>query len=126
VVARRTLRGAAVAIVAVGALVVLAPAAVAKTTKVSVDDNFFKPKKVKVAVGDKVVWKWDGFVAHNVTVEKGPVKFKSKTQSDGTFTRVIRKPGVYRIVCTIHPGMEMTLTAAKHAAPTTTSAPPTT
>ena len=79
------------------------------TKKVTVNDNFFKSKKVTVAAGDTVTWKWKGFSAHNVTVLKGPQKFESKTQSSGTFSRVIKKPGTYKIVCTLHPGMEMSL-----------------
>jgi plastocyanin len=109
------------------ALVSLATAAGGATTTVSVDDNFFKPKRLAVEVGDRVVWKWVGFVAHNVVVEKGPQKFKSKVQTEGKFSRVIRKPGVYRIVCTLHPGMTMRLTAKPPVEPTTTtSAPPAT
>ena len=121
----RMLRAIAAAVIALAALAVLAPTtgAASPNTKISVDDNFFKPKKVTVEVGDQVTWKWNGYVAHNVTVEKGPQKFKSKTKSDGTFSRVIRKAGVYRIVCTLHPGMTMRLTAVEPPPPTT--APPT-
>ena len=124
----RKLRGMAVAVTAVVALAILASAASAAAPhKISVDDNFFKPKKVTVDVGDRVTWKWDGYVAHNVTVEKGPQKFKSKTKADGTFSRVIKKAGVYRIVCTLHPGMTMRLTAVKAPPPTTgPTAPPST
>ena len=96
----------------------VAPAIGAQTTpappvtkKVTVNDNYFKPKKVTLAVGDKVTWKWKGFSAHNVTVLKGPQKFESRTQSSGRFSRVIKKPGVYKIVCTLHPGMTMSLRA---------------
>jgi len=116
----RTLVASAVALVT---LAFVAPAAHADTT-ISVDDNFFKPKKVRIAVPDKVIWKWDGYVAHNVVVEKGPQKFKSKIKSEGKFSRVINEPGVYRIVCTLHPGMTMKLTATPAPEPTTT-APPT-
>jgi plastocyanin len=124
-VTARMVRAIAVAVVAVVGLAI-APAAGAAgaagpNTKISVDDNFFKPKKVTVEVGDRVTWKWDGYVAHNVTVEKGPQKFKSKTQSDGKFSRVIRKAGVYRIVCTLHPGMAMKLTAVKPPPPPATA-----
>ena len=81
------------------------------TKKVTVNDNYFKAKKVTVVIGTKVTWKWKGFSAHNVTVVKGPQKFESKTQSSGTFSRVTTKPGTYKIVCTLHPGMEMSLKA---------------
>jgi plastocyanin len=118
------LRAATVTTVALLALAVGSPASAAETTKVSVNDNYFKPKRVTVGVGDKVTWVWKGFLSHNVTVVKGPRKFKSKTQSDGRFSRAITKPGTYRIVCTIHPGMEMKLIARPETA--TTSAPPTT
>lgn len=81
------------------------------TKKVAIKDNYFKPKRITVAVGDKVTWKWVGYSIHDVTVVKGPQKFESKKQSSGTFSRVIKKPGAYKIVCTIHPGMEMSLKA---------------
>jgi plastocyanin len=93
-------------------------------TTISVDDNFFEPKRVTVEVGDKVTWKWDGFVAHNVVVKKGPQKFKSKIQSEGKFSRTIKDPGRYRIVCTLHPGMTMRLRAVEP--PPATTAPPAT
>ena len=93
-------------------LVLLAPASGADTT-ISVDDNFYKPKKVKVTVPEKVTWEWDGLIAHNVVVEKGPQKFKTKLKTEGTFTRTIKKPGTYLIHCTIHPGMDMKITAVE-------------
>jgi plastocyanin len=117
-----SLRIATAAVSAVVGLVLLAPAASADTT-ISVDDNFFKPKKVTITVPDKVTWKWNGLIAHNVVVEKGPQKFKSKLKSDGKFTRVIKEPGAYKIVCTIHPGMTMKITAEE--APPETTAPST-
>jgi plastocyanin len=117
------LRIAAAVTSVLAGLVLLAPAAGADTT-ISVDDNFYKPKKVKVTVPEKVTWEWDGLVAHNVVVEKGPQKFKTKLKTEGTFTRTIKKPGTYRIHCTIHPGMDMKITAV--AAPPETQASATT
>ncbi len=93
------------------ALLISAPAAHAVDINVSVNDNYFKPKKISAVVGDVVIWKWDGYAAHNVVVTSGPQKFKSKIQSTGTFKRTIRKPGKYKIVCTLHKGMEMVLKA---------------
>jgi len=126
---RGALRAAAATIAVLAGLVLLAPTqrAGAADTKISVDDNFFKPKKVRVEVGEKVTWKWDGFVAHNVVVKKGPQKFKSKIQTEGKFSRVIEEPGLYRIVCTLHPGMTMKLRAVEPPPATTvTTAPPAT
>ncbi len=39
------------------------------------------------------------------------MKFRSGTKSSGTFRKRIRRGGRYRIVCTVHPGMDMTLRA---------------
>lgn len=89
---------------------------------VQVLDNIFKPKKVKVTVGTKVTWKWGGVAAHNVVVTKGPQKFKSKTITDGQYSRTITKPGKYLIVCTLHPGMDMVLRAVPAPPVTTTTA----
>jgi plastocyanin len=92
--------------------------------KVQVGDNFFKPTKVTVTAGDTVTWTWVGSNTHNVKVTSGPEKFKSVNQSSGTFTRTLTKPGTYKIVCTFHPGMTMTL-KVKKAPPTASTTPPT-
>jgi plastocyanin len=96
---------AAVAIVAAA----LAIPALAATKTITIGDNFFKPASVTVTKGTKVTWVWKGKLAHNVTVKSGPVKFKSATMPKGTFSRTLTKTGTYSIVCTIHPGMKMTL-----------------
>jgi plastocyanin len=56
-----------------------------------------------------VKWVWKGKIAHNVTVTRGPVKFKSGTKAKGTYSKRLTRAGIYTIVCTIHPGMKMTL-----------------
>jgi plastocyanin len=98
-------------------------AGAANTTTIKVGDNFFSPTKKTVTVGDTVVWKWNGSNTHNVTVTSGPQKFNSSDQSSGTYTRLFTKAGTYKIICTFHPGMEMTLKVnkAKKSAPTTTT-----
>ena len=103
-----------------GILAVAAPA-MSKHKSLEIDDNYFvkkgKPRTVTVHVGDKVEWEWedDAVNPHNVTVTKGPVKFHSKTQTSGTFEKKLKKPGTYKIVCTIHAskGMKMTLKVKK-------------
>ena len=99
-------------VVAMGGAIVLATGAgaVAGPT-IALKDNYFDPKEATVKVGDTVTWKWEGSNPHDVVVKAGPKKFKSKVKRDGTYTRKITKPGKYRIVCTLHSGMEMTLRA---------------
>ena len=114
------------ALLLVGVLAVAAGAAAASGPKtVNLGDNFFKPTKVTVTAGTTVTWKWTGGNTHNVTVVSGPEKFHSGDQDTGTYTHTMVKPGTYKIVCTFHPGMEMTLKVKKAPAnATTTSSPP--
>jgi plastocyanin len=92
----------------VAAAVVALPAA-AGTTTVKIGDNFFSPKTKTVSRGTTVKWVFKGKVAHNVTVTKGTVKFHSTTKSSGSYSHKMTRGGTYKIICTIHPGMEMTL-----------------
>jgi plastocyanin len=93
------------------ALVVAAVAvpAFAATKTVAVDDNVFKPRTLNVKRGDTVRWRWVGEAPHNVVVTRGPVRFQSRLQTRGTYSRKMTRKGTYRILCTIHPGMGMTL-----------------
>lgn len=103
-------RLAALAIVpALACAVVAIPATAASKKTIKLGDNFFKPEKTSVKKGTTVVWDWTGKAPHNVTVVSGPQKFRSKVQVKGTFTRKLTKAGTYKIVCTIHPGMDLTL-----------------
>ncbi len=91
--------------------------------KVSLGDNVFKPTKLTVAAGTTVTFTWTGSNTHNVKVTSGPQKFKSPNQSSGTYMFRFTKAGTYKIVCTFHPGMEMTLKVNKAPASTTTTPP---
>ena len=76
-----------------------------------VDDNVFKPSSLTVKKNDTVRFRWVGKAPHNVVVTKGPVKFRSSIQRSGSYSKKITRRGTYTIVCTIHPGMKMTLRA---------------
>jgi plastocyanin len=78
----------------------------AAAPRVRVGDNYFSPSSLTVARGTRVTWSFSGDDAHNVTVTKGPVRFRSPTRSSGTYSRRMRKPGTYRIVCSIHAGKQ--------------------
>jgi len=98
--------GAATA-VAAGALAIPALAA---TTTVQVKDNKFAPTSITVKKGTTVKWVWKGKAPHNVSVTKGPAKFRSTTQVKGSYSKKLTKAGTYSILCTIHaPGMKMTV-----------------
>ena len=98
------------ALAAVATTAAFAPSACAATT-VRVDDDVFRPGSLTIRAGTTVVWRWVGDNPHNVTVTRGPVKFRSGTKSSGTYRKRIRRGGRYRIVCTVHPGMDMVLRA---------------
>ena len=89
--------------VAIGALG--AGAALGATKTVGVGDNFFAPKRLSIAKGTTVTWRWRGRNPHNVT-GRG---VRSPTQTRGTYSRRFRRAGRYRLVCTLHAGMEMTV-----------------
>ncbi|HET6506669.1 MAG TPA: plastocyanin/azurin family copper-binding protein [Baekduia sp.] len=96
-----------VAVVAAGALAVPALAA---TKTVQVKDNKFVAKSITVKKGTTVKWVWKGQAPHDVSVAKGPAKFKSSVQTSGSFSKKLTKAGTYTIICTIHqPDMRMTI-----------------
>jgi plastocyanin len=78
------------------------------TTSVSVRDNVFAPKAKTVKRNDTVRFVWRGRNPHNVVIS-GPKRASSPIQMKGTFSYRATKAGAHRVVCTIHPGMEMRL-----------------
>jgi plastocyanin len=62
------------------------------------------PDTLRVKVGSTIKWTNFDSVAHNVTSERGPQKFASKTFGEGkTFELKVSTPGVINYECTIHP-----------------------
>ena len=98
---------------ATGAVAIAVAMAVAipstAATTVRVDDDVFRPGSLTVSKGTTVRWRWVGDDPHNVTVSRGPAKFRSATKRSGTYSRRMRRRGRYVIVCTVHPGMDMRL-----------------
>ena len=73
----------------------------------------FAPKTATVKVGEKVTWTNDDTVAHNVTATSG-ASFKSGNfGKGGTFSFTPKKAGTIKYTCTLHPGMDGTLTVSK-------------
>jgi len=97
-------------------LALIPNAAPAKKT-VSLGDNYFAPKKLTVKRNTTVTWKWPGFEeagdVHDVKLKSGPKgakKFHSEqAAADYTFKRKLTVKGTYKIVCTLHEEMRMTI-----------------
>ena len=107
----------AVALALAGAALVAAPATAAapKPRKVTLADNYYLPAKLKVAKGTRITWKWgaEAFDVHDVKLKSGPKGVKKFHSEPGTagfsYKRTLKKPGLYKIVCTLHEEMTMTI-----------------
>jgi plastocyanin len=92
------------AVVAITA--VLVPLAHAATTEVKLKDNFFKPDRVEIAKGDKVLFRWKGSDLHNVAGKKpgsDEINFASDFMTHGKYTHRFRKVGTWKLLCENHP-----------------------
>jgi len=84
------------------------PATPQATDKVSVQNNSFSPADIQVAPGATVTWTWVQDASdHNVTFSDGVA---STSKSSGTYTRTFNSVGTFPYSCTLHPGMNGTVT----------------
>ena len=91
---------------AVAITAILVPLAHAATTEVKLKDNFFKPDRVEITKGDKVLWRWKGSNLHNVTGMKpgsDDIAFTSDFMTHGKYSHRFRKVGTWKILCENHP-----------------------
>ena len=104
-----------------GAALVAAPATAAapKPRTVKIADNYYLPAKLAVRPGTTIKWRWPAEAGdvHDVKLKSGPSgvrKFHSDPASAGyTFKRTLKKTGRYKIVCTLHEEMRMTITVRR-------------
>lgn len=109
-----------------GILAVSLPVAAVEAKKppvknVRVLDDEFSPVKLTIKHGTEVKWAWSShnYGSHNVVLNRAPrgirkSKFNSKVAvRHYTFNKVFNTTGTYQFVCTIHPGMNMTV-VVKH------------
>ncbi|MCW2985657.1 MAG: hypothetical protein JWR63_3227 [Conexibacter sp.] len=69
----------------------------------------FKPDHVQVPVGQKITWRNDDSVGHDVKADSG-ASFASDTfNKDKTFSWTPTKAGTVKYECTLHPGMTGTI-----------------
>ena len=76
---------------------------------VTVKNFAFSPSTVTARHGTKITWKFRDSTTHNVTVKRGPRKFHSRDIRRGNYSKVVTAKGTYKLICTIHPDMHMTL-----------------
>lgn len=78
-------------------------------TKIVMKAIQFQPRDKKVKVGDTVTWVNEDSVEHDAVATEG-ADFKSELFGKGkTFSWKAEKAGTVKYVCTVHPGMEGTL-----------------
>jgi len=83
---------------------------VASPVAVHIDNFVFVPAQLTVKVGQTVTWTNQDDVDHNVVATKG-AKFESDNfGKGGTYSYKATKPGTIQYTCTLHPGMDGTLT----------------
>lgn len=73
---------------------------------VVIKDNSFKPDEITIAAGETVTWKFEGNNAHNVTFDD----VHSDLMKDGEYERTFDEAGSFGYTCTLHPGMDGTVT----------------
>ena len=99
--------------VALAAFALLGASAGARgSLTVKLDDDFFAPKSATVAAGTKVKFKWVGEDQHSVAKRSGPGSSFDSGLTDErgvNFEKTFKKSGTYRLICTIHDEMTMTL-----------------
>jgi len=89
-------------------LAVLPMPARADARNVVVANFRFEPQQTVAAAGDEVTWTWaQGATDHNVTFGDGT---KSATQATGSYSRTFSAAGSFPYQCTIHPGMNGSVT----------------
>jgi plastocyanin len=80
------------------------PALAAKTHTVAMDGTRFIPETITVKQGDRVVWVNKDPFPHTATSAGA---FDSGNVAAGkSWSHVVRKPGTFAYVCTLHPGMK--------------------
>src|SRR5204863_6033800 len=89
--------------------------AFAGTKGVKIGDNYFvRPANnatVSISKGSPLKFLWRGHAPHNVKKQRGPgAASHSPVRTSGSWTHKFTRGGTYKLVCTIHAGMKLTVT----------------
>src|SRR4051794_19914505 len=80
------------------------------TVDIDMKNIQFAPKTQTVTVGQKVIWTNQDTVEHNVTATGGAAFKSDNFGQGGTYAFTATKAGTIKYTCTLHPGMDGTLT----------------
>jgi amicyanin len=119
---RRAAFGAVLALLAPGALLLLAPGqASAASYRVAMQGYAFAPASLTVRVGDAVTWTNGDTAPHDVKTTSGPVAIHSPMLNKGqSWTYTFTTAGSYGYYCTVHPDMTARITVLPEPTPTPT------
>jgi plastocyanin len=78
--------------------------------KVSMEGIKFNPASVTVKAGDTVTWTNNDSVGHDVTGDTFKSGDSGGMQNGDTFAQTFDKKGTFDYVCTVHTGMEGSVT----------------
>ncbi len=115
------MRVVVIAVLAGAALISAVPAQCAPKKTINVGDNYYAPQALKLKRGTTVTWRWPGFETagdvHDVKLVSGPKKVKKfvseAASTDYTFKRKLTVAGTYKLGCTLHHEMRMTVKVRK-------------
>jgi plastocyanin len=80
------------------------------TVTVNMQNIAFSPGSATAKVGQKVIWDNKDTVDHNVTAKSGASFHSDNFGQGGTYEFTPKKAGTIKYTCTLHPGMDGTLT----------------
>jgi plastocyanin len=101
-----------VAVAICGTFAAASPSAATRSIKIG-DNYFVRPSgvpTVTVTRNTRVTWRWTGESTHDVRVSRGPIKFHSKLQETGTYSRVMTRRGTYKLYCEFHGADDQSMT----------------
>ena len=85
------------------------PTTPSNTNAVSVSDNLFTPSSIQVTPGTTVRWTWTAEARdHNVRFPDGTGS--ADLAANATFSKTFPTAGTFTYQCTLHPGMNGTVT----------------
>ena len=79
-------------------------------TEVNMESIEFDPASVTIKPGETVTWTNNDSVGHDVTGDTFKSGDAGAMQNGDTFAQTFDKAGKFDYVCTVHPGMEGTVT----------------